>query len=145
LNTSRSAALLTASLMAFGAWAEGPVLRLTEEQMQAWRTAKEDCGELAGALCKRKFREIPTPEQRTFHAVDDKYDAGGAVKADVSKSATVFRLSDKQVGDWGRIAKTCGDPHGGECKRRFKAMLTPEQRTLLGIWDQGSSDGLRRE
>ena len=59
--------------------------------------------------------------------------ADGEKKADPSKSTTEFRLSDRQVGEWDRIAKQCGDPHGDECKRQFKAMLTPEQRTFLGI------------
>lgn len=115
------------------AWAEGPVLQLKQDQLEAWQKARKDCGKLEDELCKKQFWEILTPEQRSFYAMDDKYDAEGAKREDPSKSTTEFRLSDKQVGEWHRIAKECGDPRGKECKRRFKAMLTMEQRIFLGI------------
>lgn len=133
MTSNRLTVLLSALLLAFGAWADGPVLQLKEEQVEAWRKAKETCGELDGELCRKRFWEILTPDQRKFYAMDDEYDADGKKKPDPSKSTKEFGLSNKQVGEWDRIAKKCGDPQGEECKRRFKALLTPEQRTFLGI------------
>ena len=133
MTTNRLTVLLAALLLAFGAWAEGPVLRLKEEQVEAWRKAKETCGELDGERCRKSFWEILRPDQRTFFAMDDEYDADGNRKPDPSSSTKDFRLSNQQVGEWDRIARVCGDPQGDECKRRFKGLLTAEQRTLLGI------------
>ena len=113
--TNRLTVLLLASLLAFSAWAEGPVLRLKEEQVEAWRKAKETCGDLEGELCRKRFWEILRPEQRTFYAMDDEYDADGNRKPDPSKSDKEFKLSNQQVGEWDRIARVCGDPQGDEC------------------------------
>ena len=124
---------LAVHVLAVGAWADGPVLELKQDQVDEWRKAKEDCGKIEEELCKKRFWEILTPRQRAFYAMDDKYDADGEKKPDPSESTTEFELSDKQVAEWDRIAKRCGDPHGAECKRQFKAMLTSAQRTFLGI------------
>lgn len=94
MKTNKRIVLLATAVLAFCACAEGPVLRLKAEQMDARRKAKENCGKLEDETCKKRFGEILTPEQRKFYAVDDKYDTDGEKKPDPSTTTTEFRLSE---------------------------------------------------
>ena len=118
--------------------AELPKIELTQEQIQRWVKAKEECGEVSSEDCKKAFFLILNDEQRRFLAINQQYEKDGNKKSASDKDSKV-KLSMAQFLSWEEIEKTCGDEHGETCKREFFNLLTDKQKTALGLTKSGDA------